>query len=131
MLATSGDTATYMQYAYARVSGIFRRGHIDRQSLRRKGGRIEIGTPAERALVLQLARFSEVLEQAGAECRPNFLTQYLFETANNFSTFFEDCPVLKAETEALRTSRLLLADHTARVISQGLELLGIESIDQM
>ncbi|HTI51148.1 MAG TPA: DALR anticodon-binding domain-containing protein, partial [Planctomycetaceae bacterium] len=61
----------------------------------------------------------------------NFLTQYLFETANSFSTFFEQCPVLKAETEALRTSRLLLSDLTARVIAQGLELLGIGTIEQM
>jgi arginyl-tRNA synthetase len=131
MLATNGDTATYMQYAYARVCGIFRRGNVDREALRRVGGRIVIETPAERALALQLARFSETLEQAAAECRPNFLTQYLFETANSFSTFFEECPVLKAESEELRTSRLLLADLTARNISTGLDLLGIRTLEQM
>jgi arginyl-tRNA synthetase len=131
MLATTGDTATYMQYAFARVSGIFRRGTINRDALRRTGGEIILDAPAERALALQLARFSEVLDQAAGECRPNFLTHYLFETANSFSTFFEQCPVLKAETEALRTSRLLLSDLTARVIAQGLELLGIGTIEQM
>ncbi len=131
MLATNGDTATYMQYAYARVCGIFRKGNVDRDALRRFGGSVVIDTPAERALALQLARFSEAVDEAASECRPNFLTQYLFETANRFSTFFEECPVLKAETEALRTSRLLLADLTARVISQGLSLLGIETIEQM
>jgi arginyl-tRNA synthetase len=131
MLATTGDTATYMQYAFARVCGIFRRGAIDREALRRGGGTICINAPAERALALQLARFSEALDQAAVESRPNFLTQYLFETANCFSTFFEQCPVLKAETDELRTSRLLLADLTARVIAQGLNLLGIETIEQM
>jgi len=131
MLATTGDTATYMQYAFARVCGIFRRGGIDREELRRKAGAISLEAPAERALALQLVRFSEALDQAAVECRPNFLTQYLFETANCFSTFFEQCPVLKAETEALRTSRLLLADLTARVIARGLNLLGIETIEQM
>jgi arginyl-tRNA synthetase len=131
MLATTGDTATYMQYAFARVCGIFRRGQIDRDALRQAGGEIILDAPAERALALQLARFSEVLDQAASECRPNFLTQYLFETANCFSTFFEQCPVLKAESPALRTSRLLLSDLTARVIAQGLELLGIGTIEQM
>jgi arginyl-tRNA synthetase len=131
MLATKGDTGTYMQYAYARVGGIFRKGGIDRTACRAAGGRILLGEPAERRLALQLARFSEALDDAGSECRPNFLTQYLFETANCFSTFFEQCPVLKADSDAVRTSRLLLADLTARVIGTGLELLGIKTIEQM
>ncbi|MGE5192688.1 MAG: arginine--tRNA ligase, partial [Deltaproteobacteria bacterium] len=131
MLATKGDTATYMQYAFARVCGIFRKGNIDRETVRNAAGVIAIGAPAERALALQLARFGEALEEAAAECRPNFLTQYLFQTANCFSTFFDQCPVLKAESEALRSSRLLLSDLTARVLSQGLELLGIQTIEKM
>jgi arginyl-tRNA synthetase len=131
MLATKGDTGTYMQYAYARVCGIFRKGGVDRSACRAAGGQILLDDPAERRLALQLARFSEALDDAGSECRPNFLTQYLFETANCFSIFFEQCPVLKAESEALRTSRLLLADLTARVIGTGLELLGIKTIEQM
>jgi len=131
MLATKGDTATYMQYAFARVCGIFRKGNIERQAVRQAGGAITLGASAERALALQLARFSEALDDAAAECRPNFLTQYLFQTANCFSTFFDECPVLKAETAELRASRLLLADLTARVIAQGLELLGIQTIEKM
>jgi arginyl-tRNA synthetase len=131
MLATKGDTATYMQYAFARVCGIFRKGNIDRAVVREKAGRIDIAAPAERALALQLARFSEALDEAAGDCRPNFLTQYLFQTANCFSTFFDQCPVLKAESDDRRTSRLLLADLTARVISQGLELLGIQTIEKM
>jgi arginyl-tRNA synthetase len=131
MLATKGDTATYMQYAFARVCGIFRRGNIDREAVRKQAGAIVIAAPAERALALQLARFSEALDEAAGDCRPNFLTQYLFQTANCFSTFFDQCPVLKAETDDLRTSRLLLADLTARVVAQGLELLGIQTIEKM
>lgn len=131
MLATNGDTATYMQYAYARVCGIFRKGNFDRAAIRTAGGSIVLPTPAERALALQLLRFSEALDAAAAEYRPNFLTQYLFATANCFSTFFEKCPVVKAESNELRTSRLLLCDLTARVIAQGLLLLGIKTIEQM
>ena len=131
MLALTGDTATYMQYAYARVCGIFRKGGIDRLTLRQAGGAILLATPADRALALQLNRFSEALDQAASEYRPNFVTAYLYETANCFSTFFEKAPVLKADSEALRTSRLLLADLTARVIAQGLALLGIQTIEQM
>ena len=82
-------------------------------------------------MALKLIRFSEALDDAADECRPNFLTNYLFETANCFSTFFEQCPVLKAEAESVRTSRLLLADLTARVLAQGLDLLGIQTIEQM
>ena len=131
MLATKGDTATYLQYAYARVCGIFRKGGVDRAACRAAGGRIELTHVAERALALQLIRFSEALDDAAAECRPNFLTNYLFDTANCFSTFFEQCPVLKAENETLKTSRFLLADLTARVLARGLDLLGIQTIEQM
>src|SRR5262249_41190330 len=122
---------TYMQYAFARVCGIFRKGNVDRAALRRQGGAVVLGAPAERSLALQLARFSEAIDEAASDCRPNILTQYLFQTANAFSTFFDHCPVMKAEWEGLRTSRLLLADLTARVISRGLDLLGIQTIEKM
>ncbi|MCY2965017.1 MAG: arginine--tRNA ligase [Planctomycetota bacterium] len=131
MLALSGDTATYMQYAYARVCGIFRRGEIDRVALRQRSQSIRLEHPAERALALQLARFHETLDGVVVDYRPNLLTNYLFETANCFSTFFENCPVLKADNDESRASRLLLADLTARTIGQGLSLLGIETIEKM
>ncbi|MBC7818281.1 MAG: arginine--tRNA ligase [Planctomycetaceae bacterium] len=131
MLATNGDTATYMQYAYARVAGIFRKGGIDRETLRSGGGRIVFTHPSERALALQLLRFSEALDGVLAENRPNILTDYLFATAQAFSTFFQDCHVLRAADEAIRTSRLLLCDLTARVIATGLDLLGIKTCEQM
>lgn len=131
MLATTGDTATYMQYAFARVSGIFRKGGIDRGELRTFGGRVLLTHPSERALALQLLRFSEALDGVMAEYRPNILTDYLFATANSFSTFYQECSVLKEPDAATRTSRLLLCDLTARVIATGLDLLGIKTCEQM
>ena len=71
------------------------------------------------------------LELAAAELKPNVLTDYLFDLANKFSTFFEECPVLKAETDELRESRLALGDLTARALKLGLSLLGIDVVERM
>ena len=131
MLAMNGNTATYMQYAYARVRSIFARGKVDVEALRASDAKIQITTPEERALALELLRFGEALDMAIADYRPNQLTLYLFGLAARYSSFFEQCPVLKAEDETLRESRLLLCDLTARVIAQGLELLGIETVEKM
>ncbi len=135
MLAMNGNTATYMQYAYARVLSIFARGGVDVSALRADAlaglGAIDLAHPAERGLTLALLQFSEALEQTAAEYRPNFLTAYLYEVANRYSTFFEQCPVLKAEDDATRRSRLLLCDLAARTLRQGLELLGIQVVDKM
>ncbi len=131
MLAMNGNTATYMQYAYARVRSIFAKGSVDVDALRASGAAIRLDTPAERALALELLRFGEALDLVVSDYRPNQLTAYLFELANRYSTFFENCPVLRAETDELRQSRLLLCDLTARTIRQGLELLGISVVDRM
>jgi len=131
MLAKTGDTAAYMQYSYARIRGIFRKGSIDPIQLRNSDACIRLTRAEERSLAVQLIRFSEAIEAAVRECRPNILTQYLFETANAFSTFYEKCIVLKEPDSAVRDSRLLLCDLTARVVQQGLSLLGIKSCEQM
>ncbi len=131
MLAMNGNTATYMQYAYARVRSIFAKGNVDVDALRRSGAPILLGSPAERALAVELLCFSEALDQAAADYRPNQLTAYLFELANCYSTFFEQCHVLRAENEDIRQSRLLLCDLTARTIQKGLELLGIKVVEKM
>jgi len=131
MLAMNGNTGTYMQYAYARVRSIFAKGNVDVDALRASGAPIHLDTPAERALALELLRFSEALEMTAADYRPNQLTNYLFDLANHFSTFYEKCPVLKAQPEEVRASRLLLCDLTARTIRKGLELLGIKVVDKM
>ncbi|MCH9652429.1 MAG: arginine--tRNA ligase [Planctomycetes bacterium] len=131
MLAYRGDTATYMQYAYARVCGIFRKGNIDRNALRTEQSVLQLTEESERALALQINRYSEILESVAIEARPNYLTNYLFELSNLFSTFYNNCQVLKAEEEHIRTSRLLLCDLTARVITHGLSLLGIRTCERM
>ncbi|QDT64563.1 arginine--tRNA ligase [Calycomorphotria hydatis] len=131
MLAMNGDTATYMQYAYARVCGILRKGGISIDELRSSSADLVLEHPHERALALQLNRFSEAITGVVRDYRPNVLTDYLFETAGRFSSFYDSCSVLKAESEELRRSRLLLCDLTARVMRQGLELLGIETSDRM
>ncbi|MFN5730550.1 MAG: arginine--tRNA ligase [Planctomyces sp.] len=126
MLATTGDTATYMQYAYARVCGIFRRMQISRQSLQGQPVAIELATPEERRLALQLLMFGYAVDSVLSDYRPHLLTQWLFETANAFSQFFDRCSVQNAETESLQRSRLVLCDLMARAIRTGLGLLGIE-----
>jgi arginyl-tRNA synthetase len=131
MLAMNGNTATYMQYAYARVLSIFAKGEVDIGAVRARGEPVDLTHPVERALALGLLQFSESLDQAVAEYRPNILTAYLFEVANRYSSFFEQCPVLKAPNDASRTSRLLLCDLTARTLAQGLALLGIQVVEKM
>ena len=131
MLATNGDSATYMQYACARILGMFRRGEISRESLRDEAPAIVLEDDAERALAMALNRFADAVDITVVERRPNVLTGYLFETANTFSTFYNTCSVLKEEDPARRLSRLALCDLAARVFETGLELLGIASCDQM
>lgn len=131
MLATDGNTATYMQYAYARCRSIFRKGDIDPEALRAKNPEVIIQSPYERALVLQLLRWSEALDAAASEYLPHYLTGYLWDLSKAYSSFFVNCQVLKAETPELRDSRLLLCDLTARVIQQTLHLLGIRTVERM
>ncbi|QDT96384.1 arginine--tRNA ligase [Gimesia aquarii] len=131
MLANRGDTATYMQYAYARICGIFRKGNVDRNALRNDHTMLDLAEESERALALQINRYSEILESVAIEARPNYLTNYLFELSNLFSTFYNNCHVLKAEDKNVKTSRLLLCDLTARVIEHGLSLLGIRTCERM
>ncbi len=132
MLALSGNTATYMQYAYARVQSIFRKGEVDIEALRTSGAQIKLEHPLERQLAVAILRFSEALDDVLLDYRPNYLTSYLFDQlAKSYSSFFDNCPVLKAKTEEQKNSRLLLCDLTGRVIQQGLELLGIQTVDKM
>lgn len=131
MLAKNGDTATYIQYANARINGIFRKGAIDLAALRLNADSLRLEHASERGLFLQLLSFGDALAVVERELRPNMLTQFLFETANRFSTFYQDCPVLKESDEAVRSSRLLLCDLAARTLTQGLSLLGIDAPEQM
>lgn len=131
MLALTGNTATYMQYSYARVFGIFAKGEVDPATVRESSAKITVTHPAERALGLKLMQFGDAIDEVLVDYRPNQLTSYLFDLAKSFSTFFEQCPVLKADTEAERTNRMLLCDLTARTLKQGLALLGIGVVEKM
>jgi len=130
MLQLTGNTAAYMQYAVARVEGIFSKGGIDRVALRQSVEAVSLTTPQERALALELVRFGEALEDVEIDYRPNVLTAWLYELAACYSSFYDALPVLKAEG-AERTSRLALCDLTGRILRQGLELLGIGTVDKM
>jgi arginyl-tRNA synthetase len=129
MLSFDGNTAPYLQYAHARICSIFRRAGIDRASVR--AARPSLGDPRERALALRLLRFDAAVWDALDGYHPHKLCTYLYDLASDFTSFYEHCPVLKAEDEAVRASRLFLCDTTARVMSCGLDLLGIQAPEQM
>jgi arginyl-tRNA synthetase len=131
MLAMDGNTAAYMQYAHARIRSIFRKADVDSATFRTQPPPAQLPGPHERALALQVLKLEEVLELAAADYRPNVITSYLWDLAKSYSGFYQNCPVLKAETDELRQSRLLLCDLTARVIQMGLELLGIRTPERM
>jgi arginyl-tRNA synthetase len=131
MLAMDGNTATYMQYAYARNRSIFRKGNEDPAPLRSNPPLPQLSKADERNVALQLVRFQDALAMAATEYKPNHITSYLWDLAKSYSGFFQNCPVLKAETPELRRSRLLLCDVTARVIQRGLDLLGIRTAERL
>jgi arginyl-tRNA synthetase len=131
MTAAEGNTATYMQYAYARCRSIFRKGGIDPDVFRATSPQITLGHPAERALALQLSRFEDALLAAADELAPHLITAYLWDTAKAYSVFFEACPVLTADTPEQKAGRLLLVDLTARTIRTALGLLGIKTVERM
>ena len=128
MVALRGNTATYMQYSYARVRSIFAKAELEAASL--AGASFVLSEPAERSLAVSLLRFGDALAESMVDYRPNLLAAYLFDLAKAYSDFYEACPVLNAE-EPLRTSRLALCDLTARTLRQGLELLGIPVVERM
>jgi len=129
MLALQGNTAPYLLYAYARIKSIFRKAQ-ETSNIEHRTPNIELKAPEEITLANHLLNFGLTLEAAAEEYRPNFLCNYLFELAGKFTSFYENCPVLKSEG-ATRDSRLALCDLTARVLKQGLETLGIETVEQM
>lgn len=131
MLATTGDTAAYMQYAFARICGIFRKTGFDRNSIQGSGFSVLLTCPEERVLALQLLQFDYAIDSTLSEYRPHILTTWLFETADCFSRFYDRCSVQDAESPEIRTSRLILCDLMARALQTGLSLLGIETAEVM
>lgn len=128
MVATTGNTGPYLQYAQARIRSIFRKGEIDRATVT---GPIALGAPAERALALQLLGFGTVVEQATTMSEPHRLCAFLYATASAFTDFFEQCPVLKEPDPAVRASRLALCSLSLQVLETGLDLLGVPAPERM
>ncbi|HEV7708821.1 MAG TPA: arginine--tRNA ligase [Asanoa sp.] len=127
MLATTGDTAAYLQYTYARIQSIFRKGGVTPE---RGGAAIGVVESSEHALALELLGFPAIIDEVAETLQFHKLTVYLLALAGAFTTFYDQCPVLKAEDET-RASRLVLCALTGRVIKQGLALLGITTPDRM
>ena len=130
MLSLDGNTAPYMQYAYARVRSIFRKGEHEAEAHRADPSPIALDSPQELALGKTLLRFPETLDRAIEDYRPNILAAYLYDLAGAFTAFYDACPVLQSK-EDVRAARLKLCDLTARIIQRGLGLLGIETIERM
>jgi arginyl-tRNA synthetase len=128
MLALRGNTGPYLQYATARIRSIFRKAALDPYAA---AAPIAITEKAERDLALQLLGFGSVLEQVADTAEPHRLCAYIFETASLFTAFYELCPVLKADDEATRDSRLALCAATLRVLTAGLGLLGVPLPERM
>lgn len=131
LLTLNGNTAPYLQYAYARIRSIFRKGGVPAQSEKRElPPELSLSEPAELALAKHFLNFGLVLEAVVQEYRPNFLCNYLYDLAGHFTTFYEKCPVLKSDPR-VRDSRLALCELTAQILREGLAILGIETLDQM
>ncbi|HEY6880567.1 MAG TPA: arginine--tRNA ligase, partial [Polyangiales bacterium] len=127
MISFQGNAGPYLQYAYARVRSIFRRGEI---ALAGSEGPIALVAREEQTLARTLVRFGEVVHQATESGLPHLVTDHLYALAKAYSAFFEACPVLKAEGSE-RVSRLALCALTARQLQRGLGLLGIQTVERM
>jgi arginyl-tRNA synthetase len=127
MLALTGNTAPYLQYAYTRLRGIAR--NAENESITSEP-LFNLTAPEELAVAKHLFNFGLVLEAAAEEYRPNYLCNYLYDLAGLLSRFYEECPVLKSEGQT-RADRLALCALSARVLKEGLTLLGIETTERM
>ena len=126
MLSFEGNTAPYLMYAYARIRSILRK-----QDTGLEGVRVtSVSESAERNLLLKIMQLPEIVDMVARDCYPNLLCNYLFELAGLFMRFYESCPILKADAQ-LRDSRLALSALTADTLKQGLDLLGIETLEKM
>jgi arginyl-tRNA synthetase len=131
MLSLTGNTAPYLQYAYARIASIFRKGGLTHEAARASVAHgFTLQTPEELALGRHLLDFGLVLQAVAEDYRPNYLCNYLYELAGRFTRFYETCPVLRA-AEPERSHRLYLCEVTARVLQLGLDVLGVEVLEQM
>ncbi|WP_373963622.1 arginine--tRNA ligase [Kosakonia sacchari] len=129
MLAFEGNTAPYMQYAYTRVLSVFRKAGIEESVL--ENAPVVIGEERESQLAARLLQFEETLSVVAREGTPHVMCAYLYDLAGLFSGFYEHCPILSAENDEIRLSRLKLALLTAKTLKLGLDTLGIETVERM
>ncbi|WP_276854280.1 arginine--tRNA ligase [Enterobacter oligotrophicus] len=129
MLAFEGNTAPYMQYAYTRVLSVFRKANIDESVL--ANATVSITEDREAQLAARLLQFEETLAVVARDGTPHVMCSYLYDLAGLFSGFYEHCPILSAESETVRNSRLKLAQLTAKTLKLGLDTLGIETVERM
>ena len=129
MLSFEGNTAPYLLYAYTRVASVFRKAGLTMDAA--LPGSMQLATEQELSLASSLARFAEVLQQVADKGTPHTLCTYLYDLAGQFSSFYENCPILTAEQESTQHSRLRLAALTGRTLKQGLELLGLNTLERM
>jgi len=129
MLSFEGNTAPYMQYAYTRIRSIFNRSQIDLSEVEQ--AQLSITDEKERALAIKLLQFEEAVQVVGKEGTPHVLCAYLYELAGAFSSFYEHCPILNHDDQQVKLSRLKLALLTERTLKQGLDLLGIKTVEKM
>ncbi len=129
MLAFEGNTAPYMQYAYTRVLSVFRKSGLDENDL--ANAKVQLSEDREAQLAARLLQFEETLTVVAREGTPHVMCAYLYDVAGLFSGFYEHCPILSAENEDVRNSRLKLALLTAKTLKLGLDTLGIETVERM
>lgn len=129
MLSLEGNTAPYLQYAYTRISSIFRKAGIQLEGF---SANIAITQPQEKQLALKLLQFNDIVNQVAADCYPHSLCNYLYELSSLFMSFYEQCPILKSEiAPEIAQSRLQLSAYSASILQKGLDLLGIEVMEKM
>ncbi|MER7111302.1 arginine--tRNA ligase [Streptomyces sp. NPDC000229] len=127
MVSLNGDTSVYLQYAYARIKSIIRKAGDSRPA-----AHPDIAlAPAERALGLHLDQFAETLAEVASSYEPHKLAAYLYQLASHYTTFYSECPVLKADTPEQVENRLFLCELTARTLHQGMALLGIRTPERL
>jgi arginyl-tRNA synthetase len=135
MVQLEGNTAAYIQYSYARTQNILRKLAEKIASEGNAASQlpfvIAFEHPQERALAIQLMRFEDALQNSVVDYLPNLVTEYLYETAKLFASFFDQCPVLRAETPSQQESRRLLVALTGKTLREGLEVLNIQTVDRM
>ena len=129
MLNFEGNTAPYLLYAYTRVASVFRK--LERSMDDKLDGQLRLDAAQEIDLAAKLAQFGEVLNNVADKGTPHILCTYLYELAGLFSSFYEHCPILAAEDQATQQSRLRLAALSGRTLKQGLELLGLQTLERM